>query len=195
MKKILPILIAFILTLNSSFANTEEVTLNTSNEYPYVITLEEENDGSEKTLKEKLKDITNDVLFDLLKEIFLPLILPGLSAIGSLLMGWGIEFTLILAASLLALILLIVFIRRMPFIKNRKLKPVIARMEAQLSEHIKNKGYSESFYKEIVFPKIEGEDGEYEKIEDVLSEKKNVEIIATGGAGKTQSAAALHEHA
>ena len=57
MKKILPILIAFILTLNSSFANTEEVTLNTSNEYPYVITLEEENDGGEKTLKEKLKDI------------------------------------------------------------------------------------------------------------------------------------------
>ncbi len=136
-------------------------------------------------VKEKLKDITNDVVFDLLKEFLLPLILPGISAVGSFLMGWGPEVTLILAVSLLIVILLFVFIRRMPFVKNRKLKPVAARMEAQFSEHIKNKGYSESFYGEIVFPKIEGEDGEYENIDAVLSKEKNVEIIATGGAGKT----------
>ncbi|MBQ3490290.1 MAG: NACHT domain-containing protein [Clostridia bacterium] len=136
-------------------------------------------------IKEKLKDISSDVVLDLIKDFLVTLIVPVLSAAGSFLLGWGPEIALILALSLLVLLILGILISKMSFIKNRKLKPVAARMETQLSEHIKNKGYSESFYRDIVFPKIEGEDGEYEKLEDVLAKEKNIEIVATGGAGKT----------
>lgn len=136
-------------------------------------------------IKEKIKDISGDVALDLIKDFFVTLIVPILSAIGSLVLGWGPEITLILGVSLLAIVIFLILIFKMPFVKNRKLKPVAARMETQFSEHIKNKGYSESFYRDIVFPKIEGEDGEYENLEDILVKAKNIEIVATGGAGKT----------
>ena len=136
-------------------------------------------------IKEKIKDISGDVALDLVKDFLVTLIVPVLSAIGSVLLGWGPEIALILGISLLMLLLLVILICKMPFVKNRKLKPVAARMEAQLAEHIKNKGYSESFYRDIIFPKIEGEDGEYDNLSDILAKEKNIEIVATGGAGKT----------
>lgn len=136
-------------------------------------------------IKEKMKDITGDLVLDFIKEKLLPFIASGLSMLVSLVVGLGTTFALILAVSVLVLALLGIFILKMPFVKNRKLKPVTARMEAQLAEHIKNKGYSESFYRDIVFPEIEGEDGEYENLADILVKEKNVEIVATGGAGKT----------
>ena len=110
-------------------------------------------------IKEKIKDISGDVALDLVKDFLVTLIVPVLSAVGTVLLGWGPEIALILGVSLLVLLILVVLICKMPFVKNRKLKPVVTRMETQLSEHIKNKGYSESFYRDIVFPKIEGEDG------------------------------------
>ncbi len=138
-----------------------------------------------ENIKEKMKDISRDILVDCVKDIIPSVIGSVVTGVLGLVLGVGTTFAWILAVSVLVLILLFIFIRRLPFIKNRKLKSVAARMEAQLSDHIKNKGYSESFYRDIVFPGIEGEDGEYENLEEVLSKAKNVEIIATGGAGKT----------
>ena len=57
MKKLLQILILSFLTLNFCYANEEEVNLNIDYT-PYAVSLEENSTrNSEKTLKEKLKDI------------------------------------------------------------------------------------------------------------------------------------------
>ena len=56
MKKILPILIAFILTLNSCPAQ-DEVVLEIPNEAPFVVSVSDDNLDIKETLKEKLSDI------------------------------------------------------------------------------------------------------------------------------------------
>ena len=97
-----------------------------------------------ENIKEKMKDISRDILVDCVKDIIPSAIGSVVTGVLGLVLGVGTTFAWILAVSVLVLILLFIFIRRLPFIKNRKLKSVAARMEAQLSDHIKNKGQSAS---------------------------------------------------
>ena len=58
MKKFLPIVIAFLLSISSSSAKPEEVILDTENTIPYAVSILDSNsEATEKTLKEKLSDV------------------------------------------------------------------------------------------------------------------------------------------
>ena len=62
MKKILPIILAFILNINTSFAQ-EEVILEPIKDVPYAVSVSDSNlNVKEKTLKEKLSSVDMEVV-------------------------------------------------------------------------------------------------------------------------------------